>query len=345
MENRTDVDARREANSAFADLAVEPEQSAMVPAGQQQQTEPADDEPRRPRAKLVRDISPPDERAETLSLVRMSDEVDQLFGALAAAQANFGEIERVLRAEIKSQKANYEYDYAPLDKVLQAVRPHLSAQGLAVMQFPLATNNRVTVRTMLAHKSGQWIRNDLTVASEGNFPREIGSAITYARRYALQSMLGVAPNYDDDGGAASGDRSGPPRSAGRRRPADQNQPAPPEGQKPSGRPAQRPATPAASAVPQEPPPVAAVPAQPATAAPVPVGRVSELMERNGGMLATLETGYKASTRDPAIMQDLRGYRAVSATVRLHTRPSSDPKLYAPVIERAEIVKRDVAQGA
>jgi hypothetical protein len=64
------------------------------------------------------------------------------------------------------------------------------------------------VTTLLAHKSGEFIRNDLTLPVDSLDPQAIGTAITYARRYALQALLGIAPEEgDDDAQAASGGRS------------------------------------------------------------------------------------------------------------------------------------------
>lgn len=144
----------------------------------------------------------------TISIVEMSgDDLGELFGALAEAQGEFGPIERTLTARIKSKReggADYSYNYAPLDEVLTAVRPALSRHGIAVMQFPLTRAGSVVVRTMLGHKSGQWIRNDCVVSSVSTAPQDVGGAITYARRYGLQAIIGVAPDHDDDGAGAQG---------------------------------------------------------------------------------------------------------------------------------------------
>jgi hypothetical protein len=144
-------------------------------------------------------------------------DVGALFGALAKAQGEFGPIERTLTAKIQSRReggANYTFDYAPLDAVLAAVRPALSKNGIAVMQFPVTRGNTVTVRTLIGHESGQRMWNDLAVGCSSTDPKDIASAITYARRYALQALLGIAPDHDDDGQRASGDRgeSGPRQS-------------------------------------------------------------------------------------------------------------------------------------
>jgi hypothetical protein len=65
-----------------------------------------------------------------------------------------------------------------------------------------ADGARVTVTTILAHSSGEFISEALTMTAAQNTPQGVGSTITYGRRYGLASMVGIAPE-DDDGNAAS----------------------------------------------------------------------------------------------------------------------------------------------
>lgn len=135
------------------------------------------------------------------------EDMGEFFGALAAAQAAFGPIERTLTAKVTSRRegaAGYSYDYAPLDAVLEVARPVLAGQGFALIQAPQVLQNGVLVRTMVAHKSGRWIQNDLKLACQVGVAQEVGGAITYAKRYALLALLGIAPESDDDGAKASG---------------------------------------------------------------------------------------------------------------------------------------------
>lgn len=134
-----------------------------------------------------------------------SDDFGDVFAALADAQQEFEAIERTQQAQIQSRRTNasYTYEYADLASVLAVVRPVLARHGLAVVQLPTARSGSVTVVTVLGHKSGQWIKNSLSCACENADPQTIGSAITYLRRYALQSVVGVAPEQDDDGRAAA----------------------------------------------------------------------------------------------------------------------------------------------
>lgn len=126
----------------------------------------------------------------------MSPSIAKLIEALAKAQ---GEI---VSAKKDTSNPFFKSKYADLASVWDAIRAPLSTNGLAVVQTTSSTETSVTVNTMLAHASGEWIRGSLTMKPTKADPQGIGSAITYARRYALASMCGVAPE-DDDGNAAS----------------------------------------------------------------------------------------------------------------------------------------------
>lgn len=123
--------------------------------------------------------------------VRRSDSIAALAAALSKAQ---GEI-----AGASKDKTNphFKQKYADLASVWDACRAPLSKNGLAVMQPASASGPNVTVTTILAHSSGEWIEGELTMTAQQNTPQGIGSCLTYARRYALASMVGVAPEDDD----------------------------------------------------------------------------------------------------------------------------------------------------
>ena len=122
------------------------------------------------------------------------DEMCALYSALAKAQSGMGSLAR-------DAKGNFG-KYATLASVIEVVLPPLSEQGIAVIQMPETSADGVTLVTMLCHKNGGFIRNELTMKPTKNDPQGIGSTITYARRYALMAIAGVAPD-DDDGTAGS----------------------------------------------------------------------------------------------------------------------------------------------
>jgi hypothetical protein len=98
----------------------------------------------------------------------------------------------------------YNTKYAPLNEFLNEVRPVLARYGLSVMQFPECDGQNVTVTTLLMHNSGEWIESEpLTLKADKVTPQGAGSALTYARRYAVSAILGLSSDDDDDGNNAS----------------------------------------------------------------------------------------------------------------------------------------------
>lgn len=180
---------------------------------------PSDDVPS-PPAELVTTSAAAPARAVGASATPAADERRMTFlsspsigffiEALALAQLEFTAIEKDLTAHVESKRtgAKYSYGYADLGSVIAAVRPALNKQGIGYLQPAIVGQRTVTVTTLLAHKSGEFIRNDFTLPIDSSDPQAIGSAITYARRYALQSLLGIAPEEgDDDARAAGGGRT------------------------------------------------------------------------------------------------------------------------------------------
>ena len=137
----------------------------------------------------------------------MSASIKELAAALAKAQ---GEIEAAAK---NKRNAHFGSLYADLASVQDACRAPLARHGIAVVQSPSAEGARVTVTTLLAHSSGEWISGELSVAARDAGPQAAGSAITYARRYGLAALVGVAAD-DDDGNAAETATRLPPRNGG-----------------------------------------------------------------------------------------------------------------------------------
>jgi hypothetical protein len=117
-----------------------------------------------------------------------------------AAYVKFsGEVEN---AEKNKSNPHFKSVYADLAAAMNACRETLAANGLAVMQHALTGQGNVTITTILAHTSGQYVSSELTLRPLKNEPQPLGSAITYARRYAYMAITGIAAE-DDDGNAAS----------------------------------------------------------------------------------------------------------------------------------------------
>jgi hypothetical protein len=104
----------------------------------------------------------------------------------------------------------FKSKYADLSVVVEAVVPALNAAGVSVLQFPAFNGELVSVATTLLHESGSSVTATLHLRPSKLDAQGVGSAITYARRYALMAMTGAAPE-DDDGAAASGPREPKPQ--------------------------------------------------------------------------------------------------------------------------------------
>lgn len=124
-----------------------------------------------------------------------SAELDELGAALAKAQA------AVRGAKKDSANPFFKSSYADLSSVWEACRDALTSNGLSVIQLPGFENGIATVETILLHSSGQWVSGKAGAPLGKQDAQGVGSVITYLRRYALQSVAGVAAE-DDDGNAA-----------------------------------------------------------------------------------------------------------------------------------------------
>ncbi len=143
-------------------------------------------------------------------------------GALAAALAKAqGEIGIALRdskvdMQLRDNKGRVRYNYADLASVTSACRGPLAKNGLAVSQ-PVSRNkdgSSVVVTSILMHASGEWISSELAMGLSSHTPQAVGIAITYCRRYALASLVGVvAADEDDETELAEHATAGPAKTA------------------------------------------------------------------------------------------------------------------------------------
>lgn len=153
----------------------------------------------------IQEIHPPLEIEESPS---MSAEIAKIATALSKAQ---GEIEFAAKT---TENTFFKSKYADLAEVWKAARKPLSENELAVVQLTQGGPVLVTIVTILTHSSGQWMRSEFTVKpvpkkdkETGEIreigPQDLGSAITYGRRYAMAAIVGITQD-DDDGNDASG---------------------------------------------------------------------------------------------------------------------------------------------
>lgn len=122
---------------------------------------------------------------------------DNLTTALAKVQAELPVVGKDQKATVKSDKGNYTYKYANLASVSAAILPMLAQHGLAWTTMPTLEDSKFGLRYELRHVSGETLSGVYPLPTTTR-PQEMGSAITYARRYALCAVTGLAPEEDDD---------------------------------------------------------------------------------------------------------------------------------------------------
>lgn len=126
-----------------------------------------------------------------------SQQLNELATALAKAQ---GELKN---PGLDSVNPHFPNSYASLPGILASVRPVLAKHGLCLTQHLAGTGDGISCTTILLHQSGQFIESTLTLPATKRDPQGLGSVSTYARRYAVQAVLGISGDDDDDGEAAS----------------------------------------------------------------------------------------------------------------------------------------------
>src|SRR6202521_3827048 len=136
---------------------------------------------------------------------RSSESIGAIAAALAKAQGELTNPEKSLTATIRSpspREGDRSYRYASLASGLDIVRKSLGQHEIATVQTTAIDQDSGQIRltTLLAHASGEWISSDWPVCAIGETatPQRMGAALTYARRYALFALVGIAGEDDLD---------------------------------------------------------------------------------------------------------------------------------------------------
>ncbi|HEY1982048.1 MAG TPA: ERF family protein [Xanthobacteraceae bacterium] len=135
---------------------------------------------------------------------RSSESIAALAAALAKAQAELVNPEKSLTATITTGRSGEgsqrSFRYAPLASGLDIVRKTLGQHEIATVQTIDPAAGLVNLTTVLAHASGEWIASDWPVCAVADTvsPQRMGTALTYARRYALFTLVGIAGEDDLD---------------------------------------------------------------------------------------------------------------------------------------------------
>jgi hypothetical protein len=132
-----------------------------------------------------------------------SESIKNIAGALVKFQASVSKVAK------EANNPFFKSKYASLANILDTIQKPLSECNLAISQFP----NGVELTTLIIHaESGEWMESSYVMpVAKQNDPQAMGSAITYARRYALGSILNLNIDDDDDGEKAMGRQSAPKR--------------------------------------------------------------------------------------------------------------------------------------
>ena len=127
--------------------------------------------------------------------MKQSESIAALAKALCAAQSEMG-------AAVKGKENTFfKATYADLGSVIKAIKEPFTNNELSYIQFPCSNDVGIGVTTRLMHSSGEWLESEFFLPIVKRDPQASGAAITYARRYSLQSVSGI-PVSDSDGEAA-----------------------------------------------------------------------------------------------------------------------------------------------
>lgn len=283
---------------------LEPEQQR---APQDEAQVPVPQPPRQqPRVEVVREL--PVQRQQTADerpaaeWPLHSPEIDQIVAALAKASLAFGEIYRSRTAEVKSRREGakgYEYNYEDFGDLIDAVRDPLAQNGLVLLQFPSVgyREQRVAVVTVVT----------MLCHTSGQWFR---NRLTVLADSADPQGIGSATSYARRYGEKALLNLAPT--------AQEDD----DGARASGQGSQASQPPQAGARKSQ---------QPSN-----VGPVRSVEDVEGGAIVTLETGYRAGTRDPEMVKALHRHKKTGDRVELTCRPAKDPR-YAPVLVEVSVV--------
>src|ERR1043166_4713310 len=129
--------------------------------------------------------------------MNQTEDIKELVAALSKAQG------KMQPAKFNRINPFHKNRYADFTSVMEACRGPLCEHGLSVMQYCETNGDKLSLVTLLAHTSGQWIKSYFPLNPKSMDSQVVGSAVTYAKRYALSAMLGIVADDEDDDGEAS----------------------------------------------------------------------------------------------------------------------------------------------
>lgn len=131
----------------------------------------------------------------------MCNKSESIVNLAKALVAFSGEVKTIAK---DGNNPHFKSAYTTLDNMIEETKPLLTKHGLTVMQFPGGDGEKVTMRTMILHESGEFIESEpFSLKPVKLDPQGAGSAVTYARRYTYAAALSLALGDDDDGNSVS----------------------------------------------------------------------------------------------------------------------------------------------
>lgn len=128
----------------------------------------------------------------------MTESLGKLAAALAAAQAE------IKNAPFNQTNPHFKNKYADLASIRDAVTPALSKNQIALTQLTDCAGEKFLLRTRLVHSSGEFVEATYPLPMMADKPQVMGSAISYAKRYTMAAICGIASEEDDDAEGAEG---------------------------------------------------------------------------------------------------------------------------------------------
>ena len=135
--------------------------------------------------------------------MKTSESILKISDAIVSAQSQIKGAFKDGKNTFFKNAAGQATAYATLDSVIEAARIPLATNGLAVIQAPIESSEKFYVETRLQHKSGEYYEILTPLLFQKHDMQGFGSAITYAKRYALGSLLNISTDGDDDGNATA----------------------------------------------------------------------------------------------------------------------------------------------
>ena len=125
-------------------------------------------------------------------MLSTSENVSNLFEAFCKAQSEIGHVEKDKTVDFFAKGRRVNFRYTSLDALIVAIKKPFKDNNLAFMQIPINSGSGITVGTRIMHSSGEYMASSFSLQSKSTDPKDIASVITFASRYSLKSMVGIA---------------------------------------------------------------------------------------------------------------------------------------------------------